>query len=581
MNRDSGEGKGIVLIHPPAVKAGEAPGGPARLAGSLGRHGVACRLWDANAEGQLALMESTAQAAGGGARDGVMNPPVTGGWAENDIAPVGPAEARPGNNVGDGALPGAGRLIDDAPLLADSWTRRAARHREANLARLRSWDLYVNPDRYRRAVADVNRLLAMAAKPYGVRLSLADYEADSLSPVRSADLLRAAAAPETNPFHPWFRRRLPEILADSPVSHAGFSLNYLSQALTTFAMIGLIRREYPHLRIVLGGGLVTSWMRRPGWRSPFGGVIDELIAGPGEAPLLGMFRKTHDGGGDLPVFDGFPVAGYLSPGMVLPYSASGGCWWRRCSFCPERAEGTPYRPLPAGRVTANLRVLTKRERPALIHLLDNALSPSLLKALAAHPPGAPWYGFTRITPHLADRDSCSRLKDSGCVMLKLGLESGDQGVLDALNKGVDLETAATVLKNLKAVGIATYVYLLFGTPAETREAAGRTLEFTTAHAGEIDFLNLAVFNLPAYGSDADGLDTREFYEGDLSLYRRFAHPAGWNRGEVRRFLEGEFKRAPAIAAILRRDPPFFTSNHAPFLVMAASRGAGGDDGSSG
>ncbi len=537
MNREIGEGKGIVLIHPPVGKACEAPGGVARLAGALRRNGIPCRIWDASAEGQLALMESAARVTLGGSADG-----------EPDLPGISP----------------------------DSWTRRAARHREANLAGLRSWELYANPDRYRRAVADLNRLLAVAAKPYGVRLSLADYEAGSLSPVRSADLIRAAAVPEENPFHPWFRRRLPEVLAEMPVSHVGFSLNYLSQALATFAMIGLIRREYPHLRIVLGGGLVTSWMRRPGWRSPFGGLVDELIAGPGEAPLLGLFGETHDGGGDLPIFDGLLAADYLAPGTVLPYSASGGCWWRRCSFCPERAEGTPYRPIPAGRAAADLRALTKQMDPALIHLLDNALSPALLKALAAEPPGAPWYGFARITRHLAKRDFCRQLKDSGCVMLKLGLESGDQGVLDALNKGVDLETASAVLENLKAVGIAAYVYLLFGTPAETREAAGRTLEFTAAHAGEIGFLNLAVFNLPAYGSDAEGLDTGEFYEGDLSLYRGFIHPGGWNRGEVRRFLEGEFKKAPAIAAIIRRDPPFFTSNHAPFLVMAHSRGAGGE-----
>jgi hypothetical protein len=526
MNRDNRAGKGIVLIHPPAVKACEAPGGPARLAGALRRHGVACRVWDANGEGQLALMESAARAEGSDKR------------------------------------------LPDEP--SDSWTRRAARHREANLARLRSWELYANPDRYRRAVADVNRLLAMAAKPYEVRLSLADYEAGSLSPIRSADLLQAAAAPDANPFHPWFRQRFPELLAETPVSHVGFSLNYLSQALTAFAMIGLIRRDYPHLRIVIGGGLVTSWMRRPGWRNPFGGLIDELIAGPGEFPLLLLFGKTHDSGRDLPVFDGFPAADYLAPGAVLPYSASGGCWWRRCSFCPERAEGTPYRPLPARQATADLRILTEQMHPALIHLLDNALSPALLKALAEVPPGAPWYGFTRITPQLADRDFCRRLKDSGCVMLKLGLESGDQGVLDALNKGVDLETAVAVLKNLKEAGIAIYVYLLFGTPAETREAAGRTMEFIIAHGEEIGFLNLAVFNLPAYNSAAEGLDTREFYEGDLSLYRRFSHPGGWNRREVRRFLDNEFKKAPAIAAILRRDPPFFTSNHAPFLAMASS-----------
>ena len=296
-----------------------------------------------------------------------------------------------------------------------------------------------------------------------------------------------------------------------------------------------------------------------------------MIAGPGEAPLLALFGKSHDGGCDRPDLDGFPLTDYLAPGVVLPYSASSGCWWRRCSFCPEGAEGNPYRPIPPRRVAADLRVLTERFRPVLIHLLDNALSPAHLRALAAAPPGAPWYGFTRIMPQLADPDFCKRLKDSGCVMLKLGLESADPGVLEALNKGIDPALAAAVLKNLKAAGIATYVYLLFGTPAETPEAARRTLAFTAEHAEEIGFLNLAIFNLPAYASEAETLDTGEFYDGDLSLYRRFAHPRGWNRGEVRRFLEREFKKEPAIAAILRRDPPLFTSNHAPFLVMAAAR----------
>jgi hypothetical protein len=35
---------------------------------------------------------------------------------------------------------------------------------------------------------------------------------------------------------------------------------------------------------------------------------------------------------------------------------------------------------------------------------------------------------------------------------------------------------------------------------------------------------------------------------------------------IRQFLDKEFKRHPAIASILRRDPPVFTSNHAPFFV---------------
>jgi len=59
-----------------------------------------------------------------------------------------------------------------------------------------------------------------------------------------------------------------------------------------------------------------------------------------------------------------------------------------------------------------------------------------------------------------------------------------------------------------------------------------------------------------------------FYDGDLSLYGSFRHPSGWHRGEVRRFLDKTFRRHPDVAAILRRDPPMFTSNHAPLLSLA-------------
>jgi radical SAM superfamily enzyme YgiQ (UPF0313 family) len=100
----------------------------------------------------------------------------------------------------------------------------------------------------------------------------------------------------------------------------------------------------------------------------------------------------------------------------------------------------------------------------------------------------------RITQHLGDIDFCIALKRSGCIMLKLGLESGDQHVLDALRKGIKLEEASRVLMNLKKAGIAAYVYLLFGTPEEDLREARKTLEFVVNHHDQIHFLNLALFN---------------------------------------------------------------------------------------
>jgi radical SAM superfamily enzyme YgiQ (UPF0313 family) len=76
------------------------------------------------------------------------------------------------------------------------------------------------------------------------------------------------------------------------------------------------------------------------------------------------------------------------------------------------------------------------------------VSPKLLVALAAHPPGVPWYGFARVSEELTDPGFCSQLRQAGCVMLKLGIESGDQGVLDALNKGEHSIMAAIEIRNL-------------------------------------------------------------------------------------------------------------------------------------
>jgi radical SAM superfamily enzyme YgiQ (UPF0313 family) len=444
---------------------------------------------------------------------------------------------------------------------------RAVRNCADNLTSLKDRGTYHNFDRYKRAVLDLNRVLEMSVADDTTTVSLANYRHDELSPLKSADLIRAAENPEGNPFYPYFKRRLSSLLEETRPSVVGLSLNYLSQALCTFAMAGFLRRAFPGLKIVFGGGLVTSWVKRPRWRNHFGGLVDHLVAGPGESQLLSIIgihgvRKVAS----TPHYD-FKTDEYVAPGLILPYSASMGCYWNRCSFCPERAEGNPYIPVPVDRVMADLTSLIGKMKPFLIHFLDNALSPSLLKGLITTPPGVPWYGFARMSGDLTDIDFCMALKRSGCVMLKLGMESGDQEVLDRMQKGIDLGTASRALKTLKKAGIATYVYLLFGTPSETVASARKTLEFTVSHREEIGFLNLAMFNMPVNWPERGEIETRDFYEGDLSLYTDFLHPHGWSRKEVRHFLANEFRREKAVSLILKKDPPLFTSNHAPFFAM--------------
>ena len=502
----------ILLINPPLVKPSEPPPGIARLYGTLAAAGAKCLIIDANIEAIL-------------------------------------------------------HLFGKSPPDSDRWTRRAVRNRARNLELVRSMPGYLDLQRYKRAVFDLNRLIGKSTQSGGpVRLSLSNYQHSELSPVRAMDLLRAAEKYQENPFHEYFSKRISDALELHSPDVVGVSLNYLSQALTAFAIIGFIRTRYERVRIVLGGSLVTSWVCKPGWSNPFSGLVDLIVSGPGEQALLDIAGIDATSRRRRFSYDAFPLRDYFAPGPILPYSASRGCYWNRCAFCPEKSEGNRYEPVSPEAAAREAGELCSGSHPALIHFLDSAISPALLSKLSANPPGAPWYGFVRVTKRLADEDFCRALKLSGCVMLKLGLESGDQGVIDSEGKGIDLAVASRALTSLKKSGIGTYVYLLFGTPSESIDQARNTLDFTVRHERFIDFLNLSVFNMPVNSPNAQKFATSPYYAGDLSLYTGFSHPKGWDRPKVRRFLETEFKRQPAIARILSNEPPFFTSNHAPFFV---------------
>ena len=506
----------MFLIFPPLGKPCEPPAGVALLAGALKRNGFDCTAIDANIGGLLWLV-----------RNG-------------------------------GPVPG------------DSWTRRAVSHLDENLADLKNPALYGNRDRYRQRVMDVNRVLHVSCAPR-FRLSLSDYADAELSPVKSRDLLTAARNFRDNPFYGYFTSVLAPALEKSTTSFVGLSICYLSQALTGFALAGWIKATFPGKKIVLGGGLISSWMSAPAWKNPFSPLIDIMVRGRGEEAVVALMRGKSPGEAQtsgprvVPDFDFCNWEDYLAPGPIIPYRTAVGCYWSKCRFCPEAVEGGRYVPQKNSDLLADLEQFQERVNPGHVHFLDDAVSPSFLRAIAGHPMPFTWYGFVRFTRDLADPDFCRALYRSGCRMLKLGLESGDPHVLEQMNKGTDLDMGARVLSALKQAGIATYVYLLFGTTFEDEAAAGRTLDYVAANSENISFLNLAVFNLPRFSPEVSQLETTPFYDGDLSLYLGFSHPLGWNRRQIRFFLNKKFKKHPAIAPIVRNDPPFFTSNHAMFL----------------
>ena len=507
----------LFLIYPPWAKACEPPAGVALLSGAMKKHNIDCTVVDANLEAQLGLAQSN----------------------------------RP--------------LLPRGRCSGDRWTKRALSHLDRNLSEIRIPNLYKSGERYRQIIMELNRAMSSALDPR-FRLSLSDYTDALLTPIKSQDLLVSARRFSENPFFPYFEQYLAPRIKKVDPAFIGISLCFLSQALTAFALAGWIRSRFPKIRIIMGGGLVTSWMSSPLWNDPFKGIIDLMVRGNGEKVLLGLFgiqqeTKEHY----TPDFDFCQWERYLAPGRILPLRTATGCYWSKCRFCPETAEGGRYFPEKNQDILGDLAIFSNHYRPDYVHFVDDALSPSFLRAMAQQVMPFTWYGFVRFTRDLADPDFCLALYSSGCRMLKLGLESGDQDVLDKMGKGTDLKMVSKVLWALKKANITTYVYLLFGTNFETEAAAEKTLDYAVKHSQEIGFLNTAIFNLPRFSKDADLLETDDFYRGDLSLYLSFKHPLGWDRKKVRHFLERRFKKHPAIAPILRRDPPFFTSNHAMFV----------------
>ena len=470
----------------------------------------------------------------------------------------------------DGALEGFLWLCSQPPGDTEDPQARLVRRKKDRI--LNMVGSTCSRDRYIKQVSDIKRLAA-TAKPVtdkDCHLTPADFQDPGRSPLKSEDLILSWKRPEEDLFYPWFSRRIAELLEKGVHSHVGISIGYLSQALTGMAICGFIKKQFPRMKIQLGGGLINSWVKGPSDTRFLSRLADGIQSGEGEKNIVEFTGRVYCGPG-LPFFGDLynpSIHGkYLSPVKILPYAASTGCSWKRCTFCSENWEDNAYCEVPPARVEKELKALCTEHKPDLIHFCDSEISRQLLQVLLKRPPDADWYGFSRFIPEMTGAAYCRKLAASGCRMLCMGLESGDQDVLDSLKKGINLEQVSIILKNLKDAGIKTFIYIMFGTPAEDRTAAFRTRDFVLSHSAYIDYLNVSIFNMPVGSEEALNLKTRSFYEGDLALYREFVHPAGWNRGEIREFLSREFKKVPELREILKRTPPVFTSSHAALLPV--------------
>ncbi len=76
-----------------------------------------------------------------------------------------------------------------------------------------------------------------------------------------------------------------------------------------------------------------------------------------------------------------------------------------------------------------------------------------------------------------DYDTLKQLRDNGLRLLLVGFESGNQEILNNINKGVRLEAARQFMKHCHDLGITVHGTFIVGLPIETRETVEETIRF--------------------------------------------------------------------------------------------------------
>jgi anaerobic magnesium-protoporphyrin IX monomethyl ester cyclase len=76
-----------------------------------------------------------------------------------------------------------------------------------------------------------------------------------------------------------------------------------------------------------------------------------------------------------------------------------------------------------------------------------------------------------------DEKMLRRLKQTGCIAIEYGQESGSDLILNEYRKGVTSEQNREITKLTRKVGLLSTVQLVIGSPSETNETIGETIQF--------------------------------------------------------------------------------------------------------
>ena len=384
---------------------------------------------------------------------------------------------------------------------------------------LRTEELFFQFPLYKKAFTTLKiamKLISFAHHPS--KIDLESFFMQGTPEENLAGIVSATADSVSNPYLALYHDHLLSQVALEDYGLVGISIIHVGQVIPGLTLARLLRKQYPNLHIVIGGSVFARHQdimedKQALFEEFFHSIIlfegeeplDQLIVHLKEnKPLSTVPNLIYMENGAVkrngkskalpyeqlarPTFDGLPLEKYLMPYPVLPYMASRGCYWGKCTFCTHSfIYDSYYRKDNEQRVAEDLDYLGKRYKTKYFTFSDEAISPSafrrmssaiLSKGVQMRALGMLKFESGNVeTPELFEE-----MHRAGFIMLFFGLESANDRILSIIDKGCDQATEKLVLKNSSDAGIWNHLYLFFGFPTEERHEAEDTIQLTVENS---------------------------------------------------------------------------------------------------